>query len=176
MLILDLKKLMKYEQKQKTTNENTPQVVHAPENVINVTIIKETNSKQCQQQPTVCTAKSVKNTEVQVQTETETEADKPSSDSEAKPAKQRKQLLRLPRHIRTKNPKIIYKTGNVNGVLVRNTPTDLFQKYQEDWAKFKDFIPGENQRLNIRKSVRKRMQHKDDYDSKVRKRIVWFIE
>lgn len=162
---------MKYEQKQKTTNENAPQVVHAPENVINVTIIKETISKKSEQQPTVCIAKTVKNTEVQVQTVTE--ADKPNSDSETKPVKQRKKLLRLPRHIRTKNPKIVYKTGNVNGVLVRNTPTDLFQKYQEDWAKFKNYIPGETNRLSIRKSIQKKMQHKDDYDAKVRK--IFFV-
>lgn len=175
-LIVDLKKLMKYEQKPKNTSSGTTQIIQAPENVINVTIIKESSPKKCDQQPTMCAKNTVeKNTVDQARIATE-EIEVKKPDEAAAQVKQRKRLLRLPRHIRTKDPKIIFKRGIVsgvkNGVLVRNTPTDLYQKYQDDWAKFKDFIPGENSRLGLRNSVRKKMQHKDEGDDKVSPSVI----
>lgn len=161
---------MKYEQRQKvSTSANVPKViphvVHAPENVINVTIIKEASPRKSEPPPTMRVSKSVGKCDVQAQT------DKPEKDNE-EPVKQSKRLLRLPRNVKTKNPKIIYKKGIVNGVkngvLIRNTPTDLFKKYQDDWIKFKSYIPGENSRLNVRRSIRKKMQQKDVDDAKVR--------
>lgn len=160
---LDLKKLIKYEQKAKTSTSvnNKAQVIHAPENVINVTIINEKSPKKSDVQPTTCgTSKSIQKTDVQAQTE-------PPQSEKAEQVKQSKRLLRLPKHIRTKNPKIIYKKGIKNGALVRNTPTDLYQKYQEDWIKFKSYIPGENSRMNVRRSVRQKLQQKEDLDAKV---------
>lgn len=161
---------MKYEQRQKvSTSANvpkiSPQVIHAPENVINVTIINEASPKKDEPSPTLRVSKSVGKSNVPTQT------DIPEKDVE-QPVKESKRLLRLPRHTRTKNPKVIYKKGIVsgvkNGVLVRNTPTDLYKKYQDDWIKFKSYIPGENSRQNVRRSVRKKMQQKDDDDAKVR--------
>lgn len=161
---------MKYEQRQKlSTSANVPKViphvVHAPENVINVTIIKEASPKKSDAPPTTRVSKSVGKRDVQAQT------DIPEKDNE-EPVKQTKRLLRLPRNVKTKNPNIIYKKGILsgmkNGVLIRNTPTDLYKKYQDDWIKFKSFIPGENSRLNVRRSVRKKMQQKDVNNAKVR--------
>lgn len=168
IIISDVKRLIKYERQQKVpTAENvpraSPQVIHAPENVINVTIIKEVSPKKSDPTPTA--SKSVGKSDGQAQT------DEPEKDIE-EPVKQTKRLLRLPRHVRTKNPKVIYKKGIVsgvkNGVLIRNTPTDLYQKYQDDWIKFKSYIPGENSRLSVRRSVRKKMQQKENADATVR--------
>lgn len=160
---------MKYERKLKpSASENVPtivpQVIRAPENVINVTIIKEASPKKYDPLPTARVSKSIGKSDVPVQT------DAPEKDIE-EPVKQSKRLLRLPRYVKTKNPKIIKKgivNGVTNGVLIRNTPTDLYKKYQEDWLKFKSYIPGENHRLSVRRSVRKKMQHKDDDNAKVR--------
>ncbi|XP_055298379.1 uncharacterized protein LOC129566455 [Sitodiplosis mosellana] len=166
----DVKRLMKYEQRQKVSSTGnvprvSPQVIqHAPENVINVTIIKEATPKKSDPAPTVRVSKSVGKSDVPSQT------DIPEKDIE-EPVKQKKRLLRLPRHGRTKNPKVIYKKGIgcgvKNGVLIRNTPTDLYQKYQDDWIKFKSYIPGENSRMNVRRRIRKKMQQKEDDNAKV---------
>lgn len=43
-------------------------------------------------------------------------------------------------------------------ILVKNTPVDLYHKYQSDWEKFKKYIPGENSREDVRKEIRKTMQ------------------
>lgn len=128
--------------------------------------MKEATTKNNDPLPTTRLSKSVGKRDVQAQT------DCPTRDNE-EPVKQLKRLIRLPRHLRTKNPKVIYKKGIVsgvtNGVLVRNTPTDLYKKYQDDWIKFKSYIPGENSRLSVRRSIRKKMQQKDDDDdAKVR--------
>lgn len=164
----DLKKLIKYEKKSKPVALNgQSQVTNGPENVINVTIIKEATPKRSQQPTTACTVKTVPKIDVQAQTE-------PTKSEKVDQTKQSKLLLRLPKNIKTKNPKIIYKKGIAsgvkNGALVRNTPTDLYQKYQEDWIKFKSYIPGENSRMNVRKSVRQKLQHTQDRDDKVSKR------
>lgn len=167
---------MKYEQEKKKrpiTHENRTQVnrqiVHAPENVINVTIIKEASPNRCNQLPTAGISKSVGKRDAPVQTES-TESNKETGKEQIKPTKKR--LLRLPKHIRTNNPKIIYKKsilgGVKGGVLVRNTPTDLYKKYQNDWIKFKSFIPGESDRPTVRRSIRKKMQQKEKNDEKVR--------
>lgn len=170
IIISDVKKLIKYERQQKVpASEIVPRVsshvIHAPENVINVTIIKEVSPKKSDPPPTVRVSKSVGKSDGQAQT------DIPEKDSE-EPVKQTKRLLRLPRNARTKNPKVFYKKGIVsgvkNGVLIRNTPTDLYQKYQDDWIKFKSYIPGENSRSNVRRSVRKKMQQKENDDATVR--------
>lgn len=175
--ISDLKKLMKYEQSSKSASKNGPQVIRAPENEINVTIIKEFSPKKCEHQPTskpvksVPTVATVEKNDIQTQTnQTDTEAEKQKHMNENKD-KDSKTVVRLPSHIKNRNPKIVYKKGIVcggkNGVLVRNTPTDLYKKYQEEWIKFKSFIPGENGRLNVRRSIRRKMQQKDDSDAKV---------
>lgn len=159
-MFLDLKKLMKYEQKSKATSEIIPQKKQVPENVINVTIINGASAKEIEQPPT----KISKSVNVQAQTDT----DKEEIPEEKK---QSKKFLRLPKHIKTNNPRVINKRGSTRkGVLVRNTPTDLYKKYQEDWIKFKTFIPGENERFKVRRSVRRKMQQKDSDDTaKVRK-------
>lgn len=198
--IADLKKLIKYEQKSKPTpSDNVPKIVHAPENVINVTIIKEATPKKNLKRSNENEPKSVRRSNnqeqedsVQPKTRPETEESErlsrrlsrlPShiknknrkvstghSESETEePVKiAAKKLVRLPSHVKNKNPKIVWKKGIVTGgVFVRNTPTDLYQKYQEDWTKFKSFIPGENDRQNVRRSIRKKMQQKDEDDAKV---------
>lgn len=167
---------MKYEQNHKNTIANVPKVIHAPENVINVTIIKEASpTKKCDHQPATI-GNPVQKAKVQTYTQTEPQSDgaaekRDSDDTSVEPAKQKKKLLRLSRHIKPKNTNIIYKKGIVsevkNGVLIRNTPTDLYKKYQEDWVKFKSFIPGENSRSSVRRSVRKKMQQKDEDNAKV---------
>lgn len=53
------------------------------------------------------------------------------------------------------------------GKLIRNTPTDLFQKYQEDWIKYKHLLPGENSRDEVREIVRKKFQQPTDRKPKV---------
>lgn len=54
------------------------------------------------------------------------------------------------------------------GVIVRNTPVDLYQKYKNDWEKFKYYIPGENARERERKEVRRKLQHKPEPKENVR--------
>lgn len=156
---------MKYEQKSKSTSTKVPTVKTAPENVINVTIIQESCKKiPTENQPT----KKSKAQGLVVQLPPETESKKSDASDDGKSSKN---LIRLSKHIKTKNPKIVYKKGVACGVkggmLVRNTPTDLYKKYQDDWHKFKSYIPGENSRTNLRRSVRRKMQHKDDDDGKV---------
>lgn len=150
-----------------------PKVIHAPENVINVTIIKEASPKKCDHQPATIGTKPARQVRVQTQTETQSDgaAEKKETNDSDEPVKPTKKLLRLSRHIKPRNTNIIYKKGIVSGaksgVLIRNTPTDLFKKYQEDWVKFKSFIPGENSRSNVRRSVRNKMQQKEEDNAKV---------
>lgn len=147
-------------------------MIHAPGNVINVTIIKGASPKKCEPLPETCVeSNAVRKNDVHSQTD-DTKTDKPTKHS--------KRLLRLPRHVKTKNPNIIYRKGIVSGIksgsLIRNTPTDLYQKYQEDWIKFKSYIPGENSRQNVRRSVRQKLQRKDsDDDAKVSERGMTMI-
>lgn len=166
---------MKYEQKSKE-KANTTSIKHhqrirqAPENIIKVTIVKESNPQNAVDQAPTTNAKS-SGSSIGNSVQQNEKSDQPDVQSETK---QTKRLLRLPKHIKTRNPKIVYKRGiglvsdRRNGVLIRNTPTDLFQKYQEDWIKFKEFIPGENNRTQLRRSIRRKMQQKDiDDDAKV---------
>lgn len=160
----DLKKLVKYERKSKGASELIPQVRHMPENVINVTIIKEASPTKIEPRPT----ERVKTVDRTVEVQGQNGTDKSETADEKRPTKN---VLRLPKHIKPNNPKVVFKKSGSNaknGVLVRNTPTDLYQKYQEDWAKFKSYIPGENGRAKVRRSVRSKMQHKDYDDAKVR--------
>ncbi|XP_031627895.1 uncharacterized protein LOC116343794 [Contarinia nasturtii] len=206
----DLKKLIKYEQKPKQPKQNRnssdnlqPQVVHAPENVINVTIIKEASPKKSVQtehktkfigrdtnkaQDAVNTGRDCRDPERdeavklskrlsrlpnhvknKIRRVSIAQSDPMESETREPVKLPSKRLLRLSGHVRSKNPKIVYKNGGVSvkGVLVRNTPTDLYQKYQDDWIKFKSFIPGENDRQSVRRSIRKKMQQKDEDDDKV---------
>lgn len=55
-----------------------------------------------------------------------------------------------------------------SGKLIRNTPTDLYQKYQEDWIKYKNCLPGENSRDDVREVVRKKFQLPTERKPKVR--------
>lgn len=67
----------------------------------------------------------------------------------------------------TKRPPQRKSTGvKESKKLIRNTPTDLFQKYQEDWIKYKHLLPGENSREDVREVVRKKLQ-KSDANQKV---------
>lgn len=167
--------MVKYEEKSKdktktTSTKHHPRIRQAPENIINVTIVKESSPQKTIDQAPTTNAKSfdpsIGNSDQQNE-----KADQPDAPSEAK---QPKRLLRLPKHIKTRNPKIVYKKGigvvsdRRNGLLVRNTPTDLYQKYRDDWNKFRAFIPGENDRTQLRRSIRRKMQQKaDDDDAKV---------
>lgn len=157
---------MKYEQKPKAktaTTKHHQRTRHAPENIINVTIVKESSPQKVDQAPTTKLKSIDTPHENSVQQDQETE--QPNISDETKHSKR---LLRLPKHIKTRNPKIVYKKGiascRQNGVLIRNTPTDLYQKYQEDWIKFKNSIPGESSRTQLRRSIRRKMQRKDDDD------------
>lgn len=160
---VDLKKLVKYEQKSKAkvaTKKHHPHPMRlAPENVINVTIVKDSSPRKVDQTPTTKSKSIDAPRENSVQQNQET--DQPNVSGETKHSKR---LLRF----KTSNPRIVYKTGiaraRQNGVLIRNTPTDLYQKYQEDWIKFKAFIPGESNRTKLRRSIRRKMQQKDDDD------------
>lgn len=164
---IDLKKLVKYEQKAKdktTIPKHHPRMRHAPENIINVTIVKESSPKKIHSDdPTTKTKKSITASIDDSAPQNET-TDQPVAPAETKESKQ---MFRLPKHIKTRNPKIVYKkgAGKRNGVLIRNTPTDLYQKYQEDWTKFKAFIPGESDRMQVRQSIRRKMHHKDNDDN-----------
>lgn len=162
---------MKYEEKSKektrtTSTKHRPHIRQAPENIINVTIVKESSPQKTVDQAPTTNAKSIDPPIGNSDRQNE-QTDQPDAPSEAK---HRKRLLRLPKHIKTRNPKIVYKKGigivsdRRNGLLVRNTPTDLYQKYQEDWIKFKAFIPGENDRTRLRRSIRRKMQQRDDDD------------
>lgn len=157
---------MKYEQKSKAktaTTKHHQRMRLAPENIINVTIVKESSPQKVDQAPTM-KSKSI-DVPIENSVHQNQETEQPNVSSETKHSKR---LLCLPKHIKTKNPKIVYKKGfassTQNGVLIRNTPTDLFQKYQEDWIKFKAFIPGESSRTQLRRSIRRKMQQKDDDD------------
>lgn len=154
---LDLKKLIKYEAASKSSIERSP-IRQAPENVINVTIINESPHKEKKDDEPEKLVRS-KDSESQPASATTTAI----SSVKSKRRKDSKKLLLLPRHVKTKNTHIVYKNrgGSANsGILVRNTPTDLYQKYQNDWDKFKSFIPGENVRRDVRESVRSMMQQK----------------
>lgn len=163
--MVDLKKLVKYEQKSKV--KATPAQSHsrtrlAPENIINVTIVNESSpQKDDPATKAISTEPRPENS-----THQNKETQQPDVSSETK---QSKRLLRLPKHIKTRNPKIVYKTGISrsarSGQLIRNTPTDLYQKYQEDWMKFRAFIPGESNRTQLRRSIRRKMQQRDDDDN-----------
>lgn len=50
-------------------------------------------------------------------------------------------------------------SSNTQHRYIRNTPTDLYQYYQQNWDKFKKNTPGENSHSNIRLAIRKRMEH-----------------
>lgn len=52
---------------------------------------------------------------------------------------------------------------------IRNTPTDLYQHYQQDWDRFKNLLPGENSRSNVRSAIRKKMERKPQPNKKVTK-------
>lgn len=145
---------MKYEQRTKSVAQTRPQVIHAPENVINVTVVKEVRPTTADAQPTLRAKNPVDE----------------EKENNSERVKQSKRLLRLPHHIRAKNAVILYKKGKSQkgGVLVRNTPTDLFKKYQDDWQKFKSMIPGENPRTDLRNSIRKKMKQKEDMPDKVK--------
>lgn len=56
--------------------------------------------------------------------------------------------------------------------LIRNTPTDLYHKYQQDWIKYKHTMPGENSREEVREVVRKKMHSEPDRKRKVIKLII----
>lgn len=49
-----------------------------------------------------------------------------------------------------------------SGKFIRNTPTDLYQKYKEDWARFKNFLPGENSREDVRQAVHRKLRQRPD--------------
>lgn len=51
--------------------------------------------------------------------------------------------------------------------IIRNTPTDLYQYYQKDWKRFKNHIPGEHNRANVRSAIHKKMEHKPQPNPKV---------
>lgn len=174
-VFVDLKKLVKYEQNSKekpkiTSKKHHPHVRHAPENIINVMIVKESSPQKIVDQAPTTKSKSIDpSAENSVQKSQKTEQPEVSTET-----KHSKRLLRLPKHIKTRNPKIVYKKGvgfvsdKRNGLLIRNTPIDLYQKYQEDWLKFKAFIPGESDRTQLRRSIRRKMQQRnDDDDAKV---------
>lgn len=161
----DLKKLVKYEEKSTTTStKHHSRLRQAPENIINVTIVKESSPQKVDQVP-ITTAKPIEAPPENTTLQHTENAEQPDAAGEVKRSKR---LLRLPKHIKTRNPKIVYKNGigcgARNGLLIRNTPTDLYRKYQDDWMKFKAFIPGESSRTQLRRSIRRKMQHKDDDD------------
>lgn len=54
-----------------------------------------------------------------------------------------------------------------NKLIIRNTPTDLFQFYQKGWERFRHLLPGENSRSSVRAEVRKRMEHQPPPKPKV---------
>lgn len=167
-----MKKLVKYEQT--TTKKPHSKVRLAPENIINITVIKELSPQKVESPATRTKSINPSDENPIQQSEKIEQADAPAE------TRQSKRLLRLPKHIKTRNPKIVYKKGIVsdkrNGMLIRNTPTDLYQKYQEDWIKFKAFIPGETNRIQVRRSIRKKMQQKDnDDDAKVSSVLQIFV-
>lgn len=50
-------------------------------------------------------------------------------------------------------------SSNTHHRYIRNTPTDLYQYYQQNWDKFKKNTPGENSHSTVRQAIRKRMEH-----------------
>lgn len=157
---------MKFEIKARSPNESISNK-HCPENIINVTIINGSKHKE-----NVKPSESSK----EVQKTTETQSQLTSEANSAASTRRRKllskRLLLLPKHVKTRRTNIVHKKGTADGmndgVLVRNTPADLYQKYQNDWNKFKSFIPGESIRRDIRESVRSKMQHKPEDPPKVK--------
>lgn len=155
---------MKFELKTRSPNESLS-AKHCTENIINVTIINESKQKEN-------VKPSESNKEVQT---TETQSQLTSGANSAASSRRRKlskRLLLLPKHVKTRRTNVVHKKGTGEGVddgiLVRNTPADLYQKYQNDWNKFKSFIPGENKRRDVRESVRSRMQQKAEEPAKVK--------
>lgn len=161
---------MKFELKARSPNESIS-TRHCPENIINVTIINE--SKQKENVKPSESSKEVQTTESQSLSQSQLT----SSANSAAPSRRRKlskRLLLLPKHVKTRKTNIVHKKGTAegvdDGVLVRNTPADLYQKYQNDWNKFKSLIPGESTRRDVRESVRSKMHQKVDEPPKVSNR------
>lgn len=155
---------MKFELKARSPNESLS-TKHCPENIINVTIINESKQKE-NLKP--CEA----NKEVQT-TETQSHlASGANSVASSTRRKLSKRLLLLPKHVKARKTNIIHKKGTAEGVddgiLVRNTPADLYQKYQNDWNKFKSLIPGDSTRRDVRESVRLKMHQKVEEPPKVK--------
>lgn len=155
---------MKFELKTRSPNQSIS-TKHCPENVINVTIINESKPKE-NVKPSESN-KEVQTTETQSQLTSET-----NSAASSRRRKLSKRLLLLPKHVKTRKTNIVHKKGTAEGVddgiLVRNTPTDLYQKYQNDWNKFKSLIPGESTRRDVRESVRSKMQQNAEEPPKVK--------
>lgn len=171
----DLKKLIKYETHSKKI-ENPAPIRTEPENVINVTIVKQTLPTEAPvdanntnpKQP----SRKVESSPRKIDTETQTiEPNKITCEKRTSRPKSMKKVLQLSKPIKTRNSNVIFKNFNANddgdGILVRNTPTDLYQKYKRDWDKFKSYIPGENSRQSVRRSVRAKMHQKVDEPPKV---------
>lgn len=156
---------MKFELKARSPNESAS-TKHRPENIINVTIINESKQKEN-------IKPSESNKEVQT-TETQSQLTLGATSSVASSSRRKlsKRLLLLPKHVKSRKTNIVHKKGTAegcdDGILVRNTPADLYQKYQNDWNKFKCLIPGDSQRRDVRESVRLKMQHKAEEPPKVK--------
>lgn len=157
---------MKYEAKH---TEKTTHIRHEPENVINVTIVKQTLPADDQQH--AINDEKPKQQQSIVETEphkidTETQTIDNNREKIGGKVKSTKKILQLSKQIKTRNTNVVFKRTSAHdghdGILVRNTPTDLYHKYKSDWAKFKSYIPGENSRQSVRDSVRARMHHKVD--------------
>lgn len=63
--------------------------------------------------------------------------------------------------------KTVKKTKNVQ--MIRNTPTELYHKYQQDWLKYKHLLPGENSRDDVRQMIRKKLHSEPERKEKVSK-------
>lgn len=164
---------MKYETHSKHTSNHT-HARHEPENVINVTIVKQMLPADEQHQSNDDGKVSTKQQQLIVEKEpqkidTETQTIDNNRDKTTGKGKSTKKMLQLAKQMKTRNSTVLFKRMNDanDGVLVRNTPTDLYHKYKSDWARFKSYIPGENSRQSVRESVRAKMQHKADEPPKV---------
>lgn len=144
--------------------------------MINVTIVKQTlSNEEAVGEKTKEPTPKEESAPQKIDTETQTVESNPNQDKNCEKATSRpksmKKVLQLSKPIKTRNSNVIFKKLNSNdesgGILVRNTPTDLYQKYKNDWAKFKSYIPGENSRQSVRRSVRAKMHHKIDEPPKV---------
>lgn len=171
----DLKKLIKYETHSKQIEKPAP-IRTEPENVINVTIVKQTLSAEEAVDANITYAKQptpkAEPLPQKIDSETQTiESNLNNCDKTTSKSKSMKKVLQLSKPIKTRNSNVIFKNLNANdesdGILVRNTPTDLYQKYKSDWVKFKSYIPGENSRESVRRSVRLKMQQKIEDPPKV---------